>query len=549
MDKYYIGVDVGTSSVRSALFSNKGKLIKTSIKEIQIWSPKPGYYQQSSKDIWSAVVFTVKEIVAAANIKSEQVNGIGFDATCSLVAFDSNGLPITVCPNGDPTNNIIMWMDHRAQEQADRINMSGHDVLKFAGGKVSLEMEMPKLLWLKENLPDTWKKAGHFFDLPDFLTWRATGSLSRSLCSLTCKWNYHLDNQRNSGWSESFLSTIGLNDLAENQYSKIGNDVRKPGMPCKSGLSAEAAEELGLVVSTPVGTSLIDAHAGVVGCLGCKPKDSSFNLPDVEKRMVLVCGTSTCHMQLSKEPLFVPGVWGPFNSAIIPNFWNVEGGQSSTGKLIDFIIETHPAYLETKQLAQQRNLHVHEFLNSQLDDLVSMKNVASSSELTKDFHIWPDFHGNRSPLVDSSLKGMKCGLTLNCDINDLAIQYLSTLQALAYGTRHILEEMKNSGHITDILIICGGLRKNRLYVKSHVDITGLPMILPDEEESVLLGSAILGASASGDFSTIQEAIDKMGGSGTLILPDIKEKKYHDKKYKVFLKMVEHQQEYKKIMNS
>ncbi|KAJ8306590.1 hypothetical protein KUTeg_017135 [Tegillarca granosa] len=109
------------------------------------------------------------------------------------------------------------------------------------------------------------------------------------------------------------------------------------------------------------------------------------------------------------------------------------------GLVIDFIIETHPAYLETKQLAQQRNLHVHEFLNSQLDDLVSMKNVASSSELTKDFHIWPDFHGNRSPLADSSLKGMKCGLTLNCDINDLAIQYLSTLQALAVSTCDNLE--------------------------------------------------------------------------------------------------------------
>lgn len=547
--KYYIGVDVGTVSVRSALFDNSGRLVKESNRVIQIWSPKPDYYEQSSDDIWNGVLHTVKKILSDSGVTKEQIGGIGFDATCSLVVIGDDGQPVTISPSDKSECNVIMWMDHRAIDQAGRINSTQHPVLKGSGGQISVEMEPPKLLWIKENLPKTWQKARHFFDLPDYLTWKATGSLSRSLCSLVCKWMYQADESGQNEWDDEFWNIVGLGDIVTEKYQRCGTDVKSPGETCGQGLTNEAAEQLGLVPGTPVGTSIIDAHAGVLGCIGCVAENDDFKMPEITSRLSMICGTSTCHMIMSRDAIFVPGVWGPYYSSILPGLWNSEGGQSAVGKVIDFVVESHPVYEKLKQTSDQEDVHVHTLLHDRLKEMTIENKLSSLSELTKNVHIWPDFHGNRSPLADPGLKGMMSGLTLSSDLDDLAVRYLATVQSLAYGTRHIIEELVKHGHKIEVLYMCGGLRKNQLYVETHVDVTGIPAILPHEEESVLLGSAILGASASGHFLNIQEAVEKMGGKGRLMKPNIRQSDYHDKKYKVFLKMVEHQKEYSMIMNS
>ena len=116
---------------------------------------------------------------------SSEVGGLGFTATCSLVAVDTKGAPVTVSLSKDPQRNVILWQDHRAVQEAEEINRRGHEVLQFVGGQISPEMQPPKLLWLKRNLQtDCWDKAGHFFDLSDYLTYRATGATSRYITIL-----------------------------------------------------------------------------------------------------------------------------------------------------------------------------------------------------------------------------------------------------------------------------------------------------------------------------------------------------------------------------
>src|SRR5262249_46622317 len=153
-------------------------------------------------------------------------------------------------------------MDHRAVEQAQRINDTGHDVLKFVGGKISPEMETPKLLWLLENRPSVFAAAWQFFDLADFLTWRATGDLARSTCTVTCKWTYLAHERR---WDESYFRTAGLSVLADERFARIGQLIVEPGTPLGNGLTASAAAELGLREGTPVASGVIDAHAGGIG--------------------------------------------------------------------------------------------------------------------------------------------------------------------------------------------------------------------------------------------------------------------------------------------
>ncbi|XP_053394995.1 FGGY carbohydrate kinase domain-containing protein-like isoform X1 [Mercenaria mercenaria] len=543
--RYFIGVDVGTGSVRAALVQQDGKLVTAASKEIRIWNPKPDFYQQSSEDIWSAVIFTVKSVCSTGGVDKDDVGGIGFDATCSLVIRDKQGKPLSVCPEGTLDCDIIMWMDHRASEETDLINATKHGVLKYTGGGISLEMEPPKLLWLKQNLKEQcWDKAGHMFDLCDFLTWRATDSLTRSLCSVTAKWTYTKDKQ----FDPQFYKLIGLEELCEKNFEKIGSDIQPQGQPCGSGLTEQAATDLGLRPGTAVAVGMIDAHCAAIGCLGCIPSDSSISIPPLHSRVAMISGTSTCHMQLSEEALFVPGVWGPNWSAIVPGYWSAEGGQSAAGKLMDFVIETHTAYQDTLKQAQSRNQHITDYLFELLENEARSQGLSSMAELTKDFHMWPDFHGNRSPLADHTLKGMISGLTLRSDAAGLAILYLSTVQALAYSTHHILSEMRKCGHSPDILYVCGGLRKNKLYIQTHADATGLPVVVPDEKESVLLGAAILGATAAGLHPTIQTCMENMCGKGEVTLPAKQDAQFHMKKYQVFLQMYRDQRKYKEIMN-
>lgn len=148
---------------------------------------------------------------------------LGFDATCSLVVLDSE---FRTLPVSESSRDVIMWMDHRATKQADFINATGHRCLNRVGGAISPEMDPPKILWLKENMyEENYSKAAHFFSLPDFLVWKATGIGMRSVCTTTCKWLYDSPQCR---WDKSFWEAIDLKELTENGCSRIGAEVRKP---------------------------------------------------------------------------------------------------------------------------------------------------------------------------------------------------------------------------------------------------------------------------------------------------------------------------------
>ncbi|XP_032695660.1 FGGY carbohydrate kinase domain-containing protein isoform X3 [Lontra canadensis] len=513
---YYVGVDVGTGSVRAALVDQRGVLLAFADQPINQWEPQFNHHEQSSEDIWAACCVVTKQVVQGIDVN--QIRGLGFDATCSLVVLDKQFRPLPVNHEGDAHRNIIMWLDHRAVSQVCRINETKHSILQCVGGIMSVEMQAPKLLWLKENLRETcWDKAGHFFDLPDFLSWKATGVTARSLCSLVCKWTYSAE----KGWDDSFWKMIGLEDFVADNYNKIGNQVLPPGASLGNGLTPEAAKDLGLPAGIAVAASLIDAHAGGLGVIGADVRGYGLACEGqpMTSRLAVICGTSSCHMGISKDPIFVPGVWGPYFSAMVPGFWLNEGGQSVTGKLIDHMVQGHAAFPELQAKATARCQSVYAYLNSHLD---LIKKAQPVGFLTVDLHVWPDFHGNRSPLADLTLKGM-------------------------FGTRLIIEAMEAGGHSVSTLFLCGGLSKNPLFVQMHADITGMPVVLSQEVESVLVGAAILGACASGDFASVQEAMARMSKVGKVVFPRLEDKRYYDKKYQVFLKLVEHQKEYAAIM--
>jgi len=162
MARFFLGVDVGTGSARAGVFDETGKMHGSGAQPIAIARPREDFVEQSSEDIWRAGGAAARAALAEAGIDGASVAGIGFDATCSLVLVDAAGGPVTVSPDGDDAWNVIVWMDHRATEQAARINATGHEVLRYVGGVISPEMQTPKLLWLKERLPASFARAALF---------------------------------------------------------------------------------------------------------------------------------------------------------------------------------------------------------------------------------------------------------------------------------------------------------------------------------------------------------------------------------------------------
>jgi FGGY-family pentulose kinase len=537
MQSAVIGVDVGTGSARAGVFDLEGHKLGSAVRDIRLWHPHPEWAEQSSDDIWLAVVAATREALAMAG--PVIVRGIGFDATCSLVALDSLGRPVGVSPDGDDARNVIVWMDHRALAQADRINAQAHDVLRYVGGRISPEMEVPKLLWLREHLPECWRRATTFYDLPDFLTWRATGAASRSLCSTVCKWTYLGHEGR---WDSAFFEAIGLGELAREGFERIGTTVLPMGTPVGQGLSARAAAELGVPEGTPVGTSAIDAHAGGIGTIGASLHGET--VPQFDRRLALIAGTSSCHMAVSAQPRFVPGVWGPYFSAMVPGLWLNEGGQSATGSLLDHVVSMHARGEALRQEAGAGG--VYALLNARLAALAVPGQEAG--RLTRDLHVLPYFHGNRSPRADATLRGMISGLTLSQSDDDLARLYLATVEAIAYGTRHIIESFNAQGYAIETIFACGGLAKNEVFLRAHADATGCAVALPEEPDAVLLGAAVLAAVAAELYPTIDAGMAAMTRARIAVQPSGREvHDYHAAKYAVFQRMHDDQLAYRSLM--
>lgn len=509
-EEFFVGVDVGTGSARAGVFDAEGGLCGVAKRPITLWQEPGSIVEQSSAQIWQAVSESVREAVAEAGIPPRAVSGIGFDATCSLVALEADGSPVAVGPSGDPERNIIVWMDHRASGEAAEINALGHPVLRYVGGRISPEMETPKLLWLQRNKPDSFARAAHFFDLADYLTWRATGSLARSVCTLTCKWTYLAHEGR---FDPTYFRAIGLGTLAEEGFARIGPEVVDPGTPLGRGLTEAAAAELGLVAGTAVGAGLIDAHAGGIGTLG----GSIGGEPAViERRLAYIFGTSACSMASSAEPVFVDGVWGPYQSAMVPGLWLTEGGQSAAGAAIDHLVTLHPAAPAAREKADAEGLSLVEWLDRAAS--AACGDPRTAVDLTGGVYVVPEFLGNRSPLADPDARAVIAGLGLGTGLSDLVALYVAGLCGIGYGLRQLIEALSAKGMAIDTIVASGGAARSPFVRQVLADTVDRPVAVARTAEPVLLGAAMLGVAAARGGGGLTEAMRAMSAFDQVFAP-------------------------------
>jgi L-ribulokinase len=499
---YAIGVDFGTASGRAIVVDvADGRQLATAVSEYsngviddvlpladrRIALP-PDWALQDPEDYLRVFRETIPAVLRESAIDPADVVGLGIDFTaCTMLPTKADGTPLAVIPElrSNPHAWVKLWKHHAAQPEADRITAvaktTGQPWLGRYGGRISSEWFFSKALQILDEAPEIYAAADRLIEASDWVVWRLTGIETRNACTAGYKalWSKH------DGFPDAAYFAALDPRLAGVIDEKMSRNIRFAGERA-GGLSDEAAAWTGLPVGTAVAIANVDAHVAVPAATVVEPG-----------RMVMIMGTSTCHMVLSVDERSVPGMCGHVQDGIIPGYIGYEAGQSAVGDHFSWFVEN--AVPEPyQQEARERGIDVHELL----EEKAARLRVGESGLLALDW-----WNGNRSVLVDAALGGLLVGATLATVPEDI---YRALIEATAYGTRVIIETFEAHGVPIREIVACGGLAdKSPLTLQIYADVTGRPFKLSASEQTPALGSAMFGAVAAGSeaggHATIEDA--------------------------------------------
>ncbi|MFL5715346.1 MAG: ribulokinase [Chloroflexota bacterium] len=502
MSSYAVGVDFGTESGRAVVVDLRdGTILATAVStyshgviddvlpldDRRVELP-PDWALQDPEDYVRVFQTAVPEVLRASGVDAADVIGIGIDFTaCTMLPTTADGTPLCVLPDLRPEPHawVKLWKHHSAQPQADRINEVARETaqpwLERYGGKISSEWFFAKSLQILEEAPAIYARADRLIEAADWVVWQLTGEERRNVCTAGYKamWS------RQDGFPpRAYFAAVnpGLADIVETRMSTELHELGERA----GGLSEQAAGWTGLLPGTAVAIANVDAHVAV-------PAASVTEA----SRMVMIMGTSTCHMVLSPDEHAVPGMCGSVQDGILPGFVGYEAGQSAVGDHFGWFVEnaTPEAYW---QEARQRGIDIHALLEEKAAALA----VGESGLLALDW-----WNGNRSVLVDVGLSGLLIGATLATLPEEI---YRALIEATAFGTRVIIETFEGHGvPIVDIVAAGGLAEKSPLIIQIYADVTGRTFRISASEQTPALGSAMFAAVAAGPdaggYATIEAA--------------------------------------------
>lgn len=489
-DVYVIGVDGGTESIRVGLFDVDGNLRASSQESYPTFFPQPGWAEQDPEQWWACLCTAMRSLLQKERIPPERIKALALDATsCTVVFLDRHMKPL---------RNALLWMDVRANREAELIAESGHSALKYNGyGNVSPEWMPCKALWIKRHEPHIYEKSKAICEYLDYMNYRLTGVYAGSINNASIRW-YYDDTQ--GGFPTSFYETIGLEDL----ISKFPKEILDMGKPV-GRLTRSSASDLGLMEGTLVAQGGADAFVGMIGLNVIEPG-----------RVALITGSSHLHLGMSQHALHRKGIFGSYPNSVIRGIHTVEGGQISTGSIIQWFKRQFLGGFEKE--AEEANTSLYDFFGKRAEKVP----LGSDGIIVLD-----SFQGNRTPLVDPKLRGAIWGLSLSHGPEHI---FRAIMEGVAYGTEFIFQTFREANYDVSEVFACGGATRSRLWMQIHSDVSGLPIQIPEVQDAPLLGSAILAAVASEFYPSIDTAAGGMVRFPTRIYPNAEN---HDA-YRFFL---------------
>jgi FGGY-family pentulose kinase len=485
----FLGLDIGTQSVRAALLDLRGGCRAYATAPLDTYHPQPAWAEQDAAQWWRATCAAVPEALARSGAKPDDIAGIGLDCTaCTVLPCQANGVPL---------QRALLWMDQRAFREAEEITATNDPSLRYVSGVVSPEWMLPKALWLKRHQPAVYEQADRVVECTDWFMYRLTGDWTLSLNNVTVKWDYV---RPDGGWSSRLLGKVGLDDLPGKWPSTI-----VPLGKGESRLSAGAAGELGLRPGIPVAQGGIDAYLGMLGMGTVGAGD-----------LAMIMGSSTCHLAMSARPLLGSGMLGCYPDAVVEGLYTMEGGQTATGSIINW----YRQYFAGNEAAdaERTGRNVYEIL----DEKAAAVPPGCNGLVCLDY-----WQGNRCPLKDPRARGTLWGLTLSHGPGHI---FRSIYEATAFGTRHILEDAERHGLAIHRIFAGGGGARSRLWLQIHADVLGRQIFVPRESEACALGAGLVAAVHSGHYGEFAEAAREMVQIGSVIEPQTDHKRAYDYYY-------------------
>jgi L-ribulokinase len=498
-DACVVGVDFGTLSGRAVIVRVRdGAELGSAVHEyrhgvvdrvlpVTGQALPPEWALQVPSDYVDVLRNAVPQAVEAAGIAPELVIGIGTDFTaCTMVPVKADGTPLCELPEfaENPHAYIKLWRHHAAQGQADRINELARDRkeawLPRYGGLISSEWEFAKGLQVLEEAPEVYAAMDHWVEAADWIVWQLTGEYTRNACTA----GYKGIHQDGAYPSEEFLAELNP-AFATFVADKLAHPLSALGDRAGS-LTAQAAEWTGLPEGIAVSVGNVDAHVTAPAAQAVEPG-----------QMVMIMGTSTCHVMSGSVLREVPGMCGVVDGGIVPGLWGYEAGQSGVGDIFAWYVKNQVPASYHEQAAE-RGISIHELLS----ELSADQLPGEHGLIALDWH-----SGNRSVLVDHELSGVILGQTLATKAED---GYRALLEATAFGTRVIVDTFTDSGVPVTELVIAGGLIKNPLLMQIYADVTNLPLSVIGSAQGPALGSAMHAAVAAGAYEDIRAAAAEMG---------------------------------------
>jgi L-ribulokinase len=447
----------------------------------------PDWALQDPEDYLDVLRTAVPAAVAAAGVDPASVVGIGTDFTaCTVLPVLADGTPLCRLPGlaGRPHAYVKLWKHHAAQPQADRINALAHErsepwIARY-GGKISAEWQFAKGLQLLEEDPEIYRRAERWIEAADWIIWQLCGAETRNACTAGYKGIW----QDGHYPSREFLAALNPG-FAGFPDDKLAHPVSPLGARAGS-LTAQAAAWTGLAEGTAVAVGNVDAHV--------TPPAANAIAPG---QMVIIMGTSNCHVMNGATLAEVPGMCGVVDGGIVAGRWGYEAGQTGVGDIFAWFAD-HAVPAAYTDEAARRGVSVHELLAAE----AAAQPAGAHGLIALDW-----LNGNRSVLVDHHLSGVVAGLTLATRAPDI---YRALIESTAFGTRVIIDAFEAAGIGVSELVIAGGLTRSELIMQVYADVTRRPLGLVSSGQGPALGSAVHAAVAAGAYPDVPAAAAAMG---------------------------------------
>jgi L-ribulokinase len=518
-DNYVIGLDYGTDSVRAVLVNtSNGETLAEDVFWYPKWkagkycNPVSNQFRQHPSDHLEGLEVSIKGVLAKSGISRDQVKAICVDTTgSSPMPVDAKGQSLAMKPEFAeyPNAMMVLWKDHTSIKEADEINYvarnwGGEDYTKYEGGIYSSEWFWSKILHIIREDEAVKNAAYSWMEHCDFITAQLIGcedplELKRSRCAAGHKALWH------ESWGglppKEFLGKFDpyLAELRDRLYNETYTSDEAAG-----NLSSEWAEKLGLSTDVVVAVGTFDAHAGAVG------GEVTANT------LIKVMGTSTCDIMVTDKATLgdklIPGICGQVDGSVIPGTIGLEAGQSGFGDVLAWFknLLLKPS-LELIEESQSLDPAQKEKLKSELEDQLIIKlseeamaiPVAESSIVALDW-----INGRRTPDANQSLKGAIRNLNMGSDAPRV---FKALVEAIAFGSKRIVERFREEGVTIDNVIGLGGVaKKSTLVMQTLADVLNMPIKVASSDQAPALGAAMYASVAAGIHPNTQAAIKAMG---------------------------------------